>query len=582
MMSVRTGLIFLCCYLLFTSMKVVKGADVVEVANFDFESGSLTGWNAINSGAGVSVSTEDKNNGSYAVKLIASSASDYWSVQLEMPQINTLAGHLYRISFWAKTVGGGGIIRLSTAASNQLIAENTGQDRQYLPDLNIGNEWTKYTYESVYGSGLKAVGSVLKIRFDAGKVPGKVYYIDDVLIEDLTPELEIIDNGTTPMAKNHAKFLGNIIADQVPDNFNIYWNQVTSENAGKWESVERQRNVMTWTAHDRAYNHAKTNGFKFKYHTLVWGSQEPTWLGSLTQAQQKIELEEFMQAVANRYPDIDYIDVVNEALHAPSSIRQALGGDGVTGWDWVVWSFRKARTYFPNAKLHINDYGIISDPPQANRYVEIINILKQENLIDGIGIQCHEFNMNTVQVSTMRNVLGILAATGLPIHVSELDITGNTSISEENQFQVYRDKFPILWEHESVIGITLWGYISGTTWKTGPGIVEQDGHERKAMVWLKNYMASERSRVPNKFENYSNNMELRFDDDMKIYPNPVDDFLTIKGKNIRGIKILDISGKIIRSAYENETLNVQDLNKGVYLLQIEYDSHVVMKKFMKR
>ena len=103
--------------------------------------------------------------------------------------------------------------------------------------------------------------------------------------------------------------------------------------------------------------------------------------------------------------------------------------------------------------------------------------------------------------------VGKMAATGLPIHVSELDITGNTSISEENQFQVYRDKFPVLWEHESVIGITLWGYINGSTWRTGSGIVEQDGRERKAMVWLKSYMASEKSQVPNKFENLSNNIE---------------------------------------------------------------------------
>jgi endo-1,4-beta-xylanase len=562
-------------------MQVVNGADVVEVAKYDFESGNLTGWNVLNQGGGVSVSSEDKQNGSYSVKLTASTGSDYWSVQLETPQINTIPGHLYRISFWAKAVGGGGIIRLSTASASQLKAESGGEDRQYLPELNIGGEWTQYIYESVYGSRLQAGGYSLKLRIDAGKVPGKVYYIDDVLIEDLTPDLEELE-GTTPMAKNHAKFLGNIIADQVPDNFNVYWNQVTSENAGKWESVERQRNVMTWAAHDRAYNHAKTNGFKFKYHTLVWGSQEPTWLGSLTQTQQKTELEEFMQAVANRYPDIDYIDVVNEALHAPSSIRQALGGDGVSGWDWVVWSFRKAREYFPNAKLHINDYGIISDPPKAQRYVEIVNILKQENLIDGIGIQCHEFNMNTVQVNTMRNVLGILAATGLPIHVSELDITGNTSISEENQFQVYRDKFPVLWEHESVIGITLWGYISGTTWRTGSGIVEQNGRERKAMVWLKSYMASEKSLVPNKFENYSNNIEPRFNDDIKIYPNPVDDYLTIKGKDIRGIKILDISGKNIRSVFESETFSVQDLNKGVYILKIEYDSYIEMRKFMKR
>jgi endo-1,4-beta-xylanase len=93
-----------------------------------------------------------------------------------------------------------------------------------------------------------------------------------------------------------------------------------------------------------------------------------------------------MKAVAGRYLP-DYIDVVNEALHAPSSIRNSIGGSGSTGWDWIVYSFKQSRSLFPSSKLLINEYGIINDANEIQQFLKIINPLKSQNLIDGIGIQ---------------------------------------------------------------------------------------------------------------------------------------------------------------------------------------------------
>ena len=39
----------------------------------------------------------------------------------------------------------------------------------------------------------------------------------------------------------------------------------------------------------------------------------------------------------------------------------ALGGAGVTGWDWIINGFTLARQYFPNSKLILNDYSITND-----------------------------------------------------------------------------------------------------------------------------------------------------------------------------------------------------------------------------
>ena len=84
-----------------------------------------------------------------------------------------------------------------------------------------------------------------------------------------------------------------------------------------------------WKGVDNAaYNHAQANGYKFKFHTFVWGSQYPGWLTSsgLTTAQQRAEIEQWMQLACQRYPATWAIDVVNEPIKTAMPFKAALGG----------------------------------------------------------------------------------------------------------------------------------------------------------------------------------------------------------------------------------------------------------------
>jgi len=283
------------------------------------------------------------------------------------------------------------------------------------------------------------------------------------------------------------KFLGNVTGNSVPANFGTYWSQVTPENATKWGSVEGTRNVMNWAAADAAYNWAQTNGRPFKFHNFVWGSQFPNWLtnSGLTQAQQRAEIEEWIRLACQRYPNSFAIDVVNEPIKTPLPFSAALGGTGTTGWDWVITSFQIARTNCPNIKLLINEYGTENDPPVRNTYKTIINLLKTRGLIDGIGIQAHYFNIDNMNRAAVTTMLNDYATLGLDVYASELDIIGPGG--DAGQLAKYQDVFPGFWEHPSVKGVTLWGYIVGQTWRDGTGLVTTDGQERPAMVWLKGY-----------------------------------------------------------------------------------------------
>jgi endo-1,4-beta-xylanase len=291
-----------------------------------------------------------------------------------------------------------------------------------------------------------------------------------------------------PLANGHDKFLGNIIASYIPGNWNMYWNQVTPENASKWGSAEPSQDAYSWGGVDLAYNFALSRGIPFKFHTLIWGQQYPSWIMTLDSAQQAAEVEEWIHDVGTRYQQMSFIDVVNEPLpnHAPAPYRNALGGNGATGYDWVIKAFQWAREYCsPNVKLILNEYNILNDNGNTTELLKIVNLLKDRGLIDAIGIQAHNFEVRNVSTSTMIYNLDRLNATGLPVYISEFDINE----SDDNlQLQEYQRVFPVLWEHPAVKGITLWGYIQGEIWQVNGYLVRSNGTERPAMVWLRSYL----------------------------------------------------------------------------------------------
>jgi GH35 family endo-1,4-beta-xylanase len=325
------------------------------------------------------------------------------------------------------------------------------------------------------------------------------------------------------------KFLGSV-NDFTNPLFTQYFNQVTPENAGKWGSAAGTTRTapMRWTALDQAYAFAKSNGFGFNFHVLLWGNQQPTWMATLPPDEQLAEIKKWFAAVAARYPAIDWLQVVNEATWDPpdgsvpknaganfassGNYVQALGGangtDG-TGYDWILNAFRLARQYFPNTKLMINDVAVTGMTAATDEYVKIINILKRENLVDRVGLQAHafEFIPNNPNVPSIpghpyepvtdmavhKANLDRLAATGVPIQVTELDLDGLTTDGvpgDEVQLAYYRKVVPTFWEHPKVEGVTLWGWRQPNHWRNAQNapIFLSNGTLKPAAHWLFNYV----------------------------------------------------------------------------------------------
>ncbi len=139
------------------------------------------------------------------------------------------------------------------------------------------------------------------------------------------------------IAAGQTKFLGSTTTGASQATFSKYWNQITPENEAKWGSVQgSSQTTFNWAPLDAIYNFAQTAGFKFKFHNLIWGAQQPSFLSSLSQAQQLAAIQTWISTAGARYPKTWAVDVVNEPIHTQPSYMAALGGAGTTGWDWVI------------------------------------------------------------------------------------------------------------------------------------------------------------------------------------------------------------------------------------------------------
>ena len=439
-----------------------------------------------------------------------------------------------------------------------------------------------------------------KLAFGKTSLTFTVANLDSVQAgSSATPDTGTIWKGPA-IATGMSKFIGCSYAG-TDTNFTKYWNQVTPENAGKWGSVgvTSDTSQWNWTGLDAAYNFAKTNHLVYKHHCLVWGAQQPAWISSLDSATQAGYIETWFKMVGQRYPNLDQVDVVNEPLpgHNPpdgtngrANYIKALGGPGATGWDWVIRAFTLARQYLPNTKLLLNDFGIINDNGATTSYLQIINLLKDRGLIDGIGVQGHRFELEGVDTSMMKGNLGRLAATGLPTYITEFDLgnLGNSGTpNDAQQLQLYQKIFPVLWRHPGVKGITMWGYREGQIWQTSCYLVRYTGTARPAFVWMAQFVkdnpvsvSETASMLPAAFELEQN------------FPNPFNPTTSIRysvpQSSHVALAIFDILGREIRTlinevqspGHYTVTFDGRDLASGVYFYRLTSGSFSATKKFV--
>jgi endo-1,4-beta-xylanase len=219
------------------------------------------------------------------------------------------------------------------------------------------------------------------------------------------------------LLKNNALYRGVILKE---------YNSITVENAMKWGSIHQSLNTYNYADADFIADFCVTNKKRLFGHNLLWHAYNPSWLETFAGDSTAFEnlMKSHIQNVVGHFKGKAVAwDVVNEAFRDDNGayrISESIWAKKL-GTDYIARAFKYAREADPTAVLFYNDYNQESNSNKLQSILAMVADFKKRGIpIDGLGLQMH------IGIGSSDN--GILtaiseyAATGLKIHISELDV----------------------------------------------------------------------------------------------------------------------------------------------------------------
>jgi endo-1,4-beta-xylanase len=345
--------------------------------------------------------------------------------------------------------------------------------------------------------------------------------ISSHLISDLTIIIEPKGPDETSLYKkykNHfpvgAAIDGNSYKDAHAAIWKEHFNAAVCENEMKWASLQPSEGNFQFDQANNMVNTARSNGMLVRGHVLVWFDQTPDWVfknssgGQASKEQLLGRMRTHIKRVMQEFKGRVYAwDVVNEAVVGYDASNQDVGEDlgklkrwgyrnskwyQIAGEDHIFEAFRAAREADPDAKLFYNDFWNYLDG-KREFIISFVKRLQEENLIDGIGLQCH-LNISPAQenpnnqsayqtVENLEKEIREYAALGLDVHITELDISIYTrdytsddrskwytaaELNEDYQNRLaarYREFFEMFRRNaDKIQNVTFWGIADDNTW----------------------------------------------------------------------------------------------------------------------
>ena len=204
---------------------------------------------------------------------------------------------------------------------------------------------------------------------------------------------------------------------------NLHFNSITTQDSLKWRPVHPFENSYRFDRTDRALEFAEANGLDFVGHTLLWHTSLPAWVFGNNPTEQVLldRMENHITTVLTRYKGkLQSMDVVNEAVLVDGSLR-ASGFWKIIGNDYIRHAFAFAEAADPELELVYNDFQFVVDSKRKG-IIQLIEALQAASVrIDAVGFQAH-WRLDSPSIEDIETALVEIAATGVKINISELDI----------------------------------------------------------------------------------------------------------------------------------------------------------------
>lgn len=203
---------------------------------------------------------------------------------------------------------------------------------------------------------------------------------------------------------------------------------ITAENAMKFAALHPSENTYNWVDADYLVSYAVANNKRIHGHNLNWHQSLPTWVTNFSGDSLQWEnlLKSHIQNVVTHFKGkVTSWDVVNEYFNSDGTVRNSIWVTKL-GPDYIARCFQYANQADPAALLFYNDFGQEDYVAKRNAIAKLISSFQARGIpIHGIGLQFHiKYNESDANIAA---TIDFAKATGLKVHVSELDVAVNVN-----------------------------------------------------------------------------------------------------------------------------------------------------------
>lgn len=256
------------------------------------------------------------------------------------------------------------------------------------------------------------------------------------------------------------------------------FDRVTPEWEMKAEALVDPNGRQDWTRADRIVALAESRGLKTFGHTVIWYEQVPVTFQRLDGDRRRFAeaYRDYVTGVVGRYAGkLAGWDVVNEAIADDGSgIRRRNAWAANLGDDYIRLAFEHARLADPGAVLFLNDYNLEQIPQKRRDFLKLAEALLRAGApLGGLGTQTHI--PADLPAGAITQTVRELAALGLPVHVSELDVSLNRAKAggdlRGRQARLVGEAVEAVMAlpERQRFGITLWGARDRDSWLNRSG-----------------------------------------------------------------------------------------------------------------